>query len=200
MRSDIMDLTVIQDQDPIRMDHRRNSLCNDDFCHIAKFFQLFADLLFRRRIDCTGRIIKDQDLRIGKKCSCDTESLFLPAGQVISSLHKHGVQSVRKTLQELIRTCHTACMPDFFVICIRIAPFQVITYRSGKKLIFLQNNSDCRPQCMKIICFYIHTANSHRAAGRIIKPRDQLHERRFGGSGSTDHTDRLPGLDVQINI
>ena len=77
MRSDIMDLTVIQDQDPIRMDHRRNSLCNDDFCHIAKFFQLFADLLFRRRIDCTGRIIKDQDLRIGKKCSCDTESLLL---------------------------------------------------------------------------------------------------------------------------
>ena len=33
-----------------------------------------------------------------------------------------------------------------------------------------------------------------------IDSLDQLHERRFGGSGSTDHTNRLPGLDVQINI
>ena len=54
-------------------------------------------------------------------------------------LHKHGVQSCPENAQELIRTCH-GMHADFFVICIRIAPFQVITYRS-EKAHFLQNDS-----------------------------------------------------------
>ena len=65
MGADIADRTAVHDQNPIRILHGGNSLCDDDLGRFRNVFaQRFADLCVRPGIHRTGLIIENQDLRL----------------------------------------------------------------------------------------------------------------------------------------
>ena len=98
------------------------------------------DLGICRCINCTGGVIKNEDLGLLKKGSGDTQSLPLPARNIGSALLYHSVVPILHLLYEFIRTCHLAGPNAVFFCGILIPPSEVIDDRSGEKNILLKHH------------------------------------------------------------
>ena len=86
MGADGVDLSVIHDDDLIRIHDRSDALGDDQLGHVLDGGQLPADLGFRRRIDGAGGIIENQNLRFFQKRTGDAETLLLAAGEIDTAL------------------------------------------------------------------------------------------------------------------
>ena len=102
--------------------------------------------------------------------------------------------------KKFIRTRRAACFPDLYIGCIHIAPFQVFTHGSGEQHVFLQNDIDCIAESGKIVRAHILSADADGAAASVIQTRNELHQRRFRRTCSSEDSYRLTGFDLQRNI
>ena len=85
---------VVHDDNRVRVLNGADSLRDNELRCVAQILGVriahnhifigkgFSDLRLCRGIDCAGRVIENQDLRLFKKRSCDTESLLLTAGDI----------------------------------------------------------------------------------------------------------------------
>ena len=55
----------------------------------------------------------------------------------------------------------------------------------------LQNNTDLRHEFIQCIIPHILPVDENLSSGRIVKPWNQIHDRRFSRTGSSDNTDGL---------
>ena len=108
MGADGVDLSVIHDDDLIRIHDRSDALGDDQLGHVLDGGQLPADLGFRRRIDGAGGIIENQNLRFFQKRTGDAETLLLAAGEIDTALLQPGIQSVWKMGDKFIGAGHMA--------------------------------------------------------------------------------------------
>ena len=114
-----MNLPFIHNDDTVCILHTGYTLCNDQLCCIRDFFtECTADLRICSSIYRTGTVIQDQNLRFLKQCSCNTQSLLLTTGYVVSSLFNVGIIFIRETLDEFICTCK----PDMLPYILRRSP------------------------------------------------------------------------------
>ena len=200
MRADPVYFSVIKNDDLIRIHDGCYSLRNDNFCDILPRRQCLADLFLRCRVDRTCRIIEDQDFCLSDQRTRDAETLLLASGEVACALLEHGAEAVRHAVQKFIRTRRAACFPDLLIGCIRIAPFQVFTHGSGEQHVFLQNDIDCIAESGKIVRAHILSADADGAPAGVIQTRNELHQRRFRRTCSSEDSYRLTGFDLQRNI
>ena len=133
--------SVVQKKDLVRVHDGMNTLRNDDFGHLRQILpESLPDLCVRRGVHGGSRIIQDQDLRFLQQSACDTDTLFLSAGNVGSALFDIGVIPVRELPDEGIRLRDTGGFFAFLVSRVFIAPAQVFVNRPGEELVFLSND------------------------------------------------------------
>ena len=201
MRSEAVHRPVVHDNDPVAVLHRGNSLRDDELCGIGHVFRKpLPDLCIRRRIYRTGRIIKNQNLRILQQRSRNAEPLLLSAGDIRASLLNIGVIALRKPLDKLIRTGNPADPLALLLRSIFIAPAQILQNGSGEQDVLLQDNRHLVPQGFHVIIPHIHTADLDASSGHIIQTADQIHETRLCRAGSADDADALTGGNGKINV
>ena len=83
--ADSHDLSFIQYNDLVCIFYRRNSLRNDDLCSIRNFFpECFSNQRICLCIYRTCGVIQNQNLRFFQKCPCNTQTLLLSAGNIVS--------------------------------------------------------------------------------------------------------------------
>ncbi len=127
MRADLVNFAVIHHNDKVRLLHRYNPLGNQHRCDIRHLMgQILSDLCFGFCIDCAGRIIQYQNLRLFQQGSGDTQALFLTAGQISASLFHIRIIPVRKILDKFICMCQLARMDHFLIGRCFIPPSQVV--------------------------------------------------------------------------
>ena len=107
---------------------------------------------------------------------------------------------IRHPLYKFIRTRKFTRTLTFLLTGILIAPAQIIENTSGKQHVILEYHGHLIAQSIQIIVSHIHTAYQNFSGGHIIKTRDQIDQTGFCATGSTEDTDRLPGMDIQVDI
>ena len=83
MRTDSLHGAAVENDDLIRILHGGNTLCNDNLGRVRDFLrECLADERIRFGIDRTGRVIKNEDLRLFQQRTRNAESLLLTAGDI----------------------------------------------------------------------------------------------------------------------
>ena len=83
MRADSLHGAAVENDDLIRILHRGNTLCNDNLGRVRDLLrECLADKRIRFGIDRTGRVIKNEDLRLFQQRTRNAESLLLTAGNI----------------------------------------------------------------------------------------------------------------------
>ena len=88
-------------------------------------------------INCTCRIVQNQDFRFFKQRSCNTKALFLTAGYIVTALDNLCIVAVWKFLDKAVSLCQFTYILYFFVGCTFISPADIFKNSTGEKNIFL---------------------------------------------------------------
>ena len=195
------DGTAVHDDDPVGILHGSDALRDDD---LRRFRHILPQCLPDRRvgpgIDGAGGIVKYQYFGLFQQRPRDAQALFLPAGNVGPALFDMRVVTARQPRDKFVRAGHPAGGLYFLVGRFLASPEQVFFDGTGEKNILLQHDRNLITQRFKIVAPYVRSADLYDALSSVVKPRDQLDQRRFGGTGAADDADCLPRTDPQVNI
>ena len=111
--------SLIQNQDPVRMQDRADTLCNDQSCSIfCLFFQCTAEHHICLIVKSRKTVIKNIDLRPFCNSPGNGETLFLPAGYIGTSLGYLRIHLLLFFLYEVPCLSHFSRPLNFCVCCV----------------------------------------------------------------------------------
>ncbi|MPM45443.1 hypothetical protein SDC9_92130 [bioreactor metagenome] len=201
MRADCGDTAFVHEHDVVCIHHGSHALRDDDLCRLRqKLLQRLSNLRIRVGVHRTGGVIENQDAWFFEQRAGDAEALLLSAGDVGAALLNPRLIALRERLDEVVCLRKHAGVLDFFIGCLRISPAEVFRDGAGEEQVVLQNNGDGIAQNAQIIVLYVFAADRYRTVGRVIEPRNQLHERGFGRTGRAEDTDDFAGANVQVDV
>ena len=176
-------------------------MCNDDLGGVRNFFaECFPDQGIRLCIYCTGRVIQNQDLWFLKERPCDTQTLLLTTGYIVTSLDDFCIVTVRELLNESVSLRKLTYTFDFFIACSFITPADIFINGSREQYIFLKNHGYLVAQGFQAVITNINATDFDTSFCDIVKSWNELDKGRFCTSGSTDDTDSLSGFNMKINV
>ena len=130
--------SVIHNNNSVCTLNTGDSLCDDQFCCIWNFFcKCFTNLCIGCGIYGTCTVIKNQNLWLFKKGSCNTKTLLLPTRNIRTTLFDICMITIWHSVNKFIRTGKMAGPLTLFLCCILITPAEVIENCTGEKNIFL---------------------------------------------------------------
>ena len=180
MSSDTCRRSVVQHDDLIRILHGRRSLGDDKYCRISLHgANRPAQCRICSKIQRRRAVVKDQNIRLPHKSSRDGKTLLLSSRQIAAALLDPEFQPARFPVYKLF------CLGDFqrlFQFLFRgvfISPAQILRDSSFEQDSFLKHDSDARPQTFYLIFPDIISKDSDLSACSVIKPRNQIDQRRF---------------------
>ena len=144
MRSDSGDSTLIEYNDFIGVDNRADSLCDNDYRCVKVFFYRRTKPCVRPKIKSGKAVVKNIDIRLSDKCSCNRKTLLLTAGKIGTALTDAAVKSVGKLIDKFTALRNVKSESEPFFACILVAVKQIFSYGSAEKRCFLGNEADKR--------------------------------------------------------
>ena len=167
-------------------------------CH--QLFKRLLDTLLGAQVDAAGCLVQNEERRIGQHDPGDTEQLFLSLGQAATVLGQNRVIALGQTPDKAVRIGCLCCCNDLFPCGIRSAVGDIFRHRSGKQPGLLQNHAVAGTQAVPCHCGNILSGNGNLAAVHIIKPEQQINQRRLAAAGRTDNGDALSAVYIQVEI
>src|SRR5437867_2853358 len=107
----------------------------------------FLNLVLGGAVNCAGRIIQDENTRIGEQSSCNGQSLALTSGESHASLANHGLVAILKSGDKGIRLSILRCLLNSWLI--RLLPQaigDILRDGSREKKDILLDSRDLRTQ------------------------------------------------------
>ena len=110
VRADPVDLSALQNENAIGVLYRRSTLGDDDLRRLGnKFLKRLPDERVRLGIDRGGRIVQNEYFGFFQKSARNTQTLFLTARNITSTLFDIGIVSVGGTLRRVRRPSRPDC-------------------------------------------------------------------------------------------
>ena len=159
-----------------------------------------SDPCVRSRVNGAGGVVQDQNFRLFQKSAGDAQALLLAAGYIGSALLDPGVISIRKTVDELIRTGLAAGFLTFLQGGVFLSPAQVIQDGAGEEDIFLQNYGHLIPKGLKVIGADVFSSHADASCAHVVQAADQADQAGFAASRPADDADGLSRADVQLDV
>ena len=105
VRSGIAQFAAVENDDIVRPHHHRQPVRNDDHRPLpADHPQVRPDQLFALRVQRAGRLVENQNARIGQQSAGDRQPLPLAAGQVGAIFFQHRIIASAQFLDEFLGT------------------------------------------------------------------------------------------------
>ena len=201
MRANVGQTSLVEDEDAVAAQDRRNALGNDDLRRAGQSLaQTAADVLVRGHVDRAGRVVEDQNFRLLDDRAGNAQALALPAGEIRGVLLEQRLIAVRKTVDVFVGAGDCAGGLHLRQGRVGLAPAQVLGDRPGEERAVLQNHRHAVAQMLERVVPHVDAADAHRAAQRVVKARDQAHERGFALARAADHAYRLAALDMHCDM
>ena len=91
-------------------------------------------------------------------------------------------------------------LDDLLIRGVGSAVADILAHRPGEHENILRDEPDAPPQTVLRQCAHILPVDKHRARRDIVKPRQELAERRLPSAGGTHDRQTLPRRDVQVYV
>ncbi len=156
-----------------------------------------VDLGFDPRVDRRGRVVEDQDARIGQQRPGQRHPLALAAGQGEPLLPDHRVVALRQPGDELVRLGGLGRGQDLLPAGVGPPVGDVGPDRVGEQERVLADQPDRGPQRVQGEITDVVPADPQRPAGHVVEAGEQLRDGRFPRAGGADQRDGLAHRDLQ---
>ena len=201
MGTAFFDDAVIQDKDLVGILDGRQAVSDDEggTADHELVERILHDLL-AFRIECGGRFVQDEDLRILQDRSCDGDALTLTAGEDEAAIADLGIDATRQTLNEFLCIRGANGIPDLFIRRIQ-ATVEDIFFDGGiEKECILRHEADVVAKGADRHISDVDAVDADGSACHIIEPRKQVGNGGLAGAGGPDDGDGLSGSDNEIQI
>ena len=189
--------------DPFRELRDVGFVCDEDdrFSVVIQLLKDAHDLFRRVRVEIAGRLVGEKNRRIRDERACDRNALLLSAGKL------RWIMTFASFQSDAFDRSSRRRMPFFArpsEVAVEQRKLDVLDCRSAREQIeALKNESDFRvANHSALIAIELRDVDAveHVGAGRrTIETSDDVHQRRFAGTGRTHDGDELAFIDVEVD-
>lgn len=198
MRSPLDDLSVPNDQDLVRLADRAEPMGNDEArSTLHQSSHRLLNMKLRSRVHVARRLVEDEDRRIGQHRAGDREQLPLPLAQVASFGVQIRVVAVGQLADERVGVREPGRLFHFPIVGFQTAIPYVVSYRPGEDVGILQHKSDFSSDRLLVKLPDILSVDQDPARLNIVKPGQQVDNRRLARARRSDEGDRPARLRMQ---
>ena len=158
------------------------------------------DARLGRGVDRGGRVVEDQDARVGDERAGDRDALALAARERQAALADHGVVALRQRRDEVVRLRAARRLLDLGVARIRPREGDVVAHRGGEQERVLRDRRDRAPQLAQVELAHVDAVDEHAPCLHVVEARDQRCQRRLARAGAPDQRERAALGDVEIDL
>ncbi len=151
-------------------------------------------------VERAGRLVEDEDARIGHQRAGDGEALALAAREAAAALADHGVVAIRQFEDEFMRARELGRGNDRLDGHGGIGQGDVVADRTVEEHALLQHDADLTAQPGRVDDAEVEAVDEHAAALRHIEALHELRQRALAGPGRADDADDLPGRNVEVDV
>ena len=169
---------------------------NDDGAPLGDLDHVVLDDALAFVVERTGRLVEDQNARIGDQRARDRDALALAARQAVAAFADGSVVAFRHFQDEFVRAGKLRRGDDALDRHRRIGERDIVADRAVEQHVLLQHDADLPPQPGGIDHGKIDAVDQNAPALRHVKPLDQLGERALAGTRRPDDADDLSRRDT----
>ena len=145
-------------------------MCNCNGCTIlCQLFKTLLDPTFTFIVQCTGRLIQNQDWRILKENSGNRNSLLLSTGKPGSSFSDKCFISIRKFHNKVMDIGFLCRIFNLFHRSVRLTICNIFTDTSTEKINILLHKTNLITQTLKGQLSHIFSVNRNLSTCYIVK-------------------------------
>lgn len=200
-RSAFYDAAVVNNNDLVRLAERGEAVSDHNGRSAA--YQMLDSLLnevLGLGVNGCRCLVENEDARIFEDRACDRKSLALSARKTDTALAENGIVSVGLARDKFVRVCDICGVNNIVNgICV-VAVRNIVEDRVVEHHRLLLNESDLRTEIFHIDLADIDAVNVNMPLIVVIIAQEQIDERGFSRARSTDDTDDIARLDLQIDI
>ena len=152
---------------------------DDDGAALGHRAQVGLDDLLALGIERGGRLVEDQDARLGDERAGDREPLALAARQIGAALLDHRVIALRHPRDELVCARHLGGGHDLVDRQRGVGERDVLAHRAVKQHVLLQHHADLAAEPRWVDLRDVDPIDQHAAVGRLFETEHDAHQRRF---------------------
>ena len=190
------DLAVLQDDDSVEAGHRRQPVGDDD--RRASFHQVaesFLDHPLALGVQRRGRLVEDEDGRIGQDGAGDGDALPLSAGQFDAPFAGDGLEAFRELLDELEGVGLLGRLADLLHGGVRPAVRDILRDGPVEQEGLLGHVGDLPPQRDLGDFRNVLPVDADASFLDVRETQEQFREGGLAGTGPADEADALSGGD-----
>ena len=200
MRAVLHDLAVVDVEDLVRVLDGGQPVGDDEArATLEQMPQAGLQRLLGAGVDVRGRLVQNQDARVGEQHTRERDELALPGGQGRAALLHRGVVAIRQLHDELVRVHGLRRRLDLLVGGVELAVADVVTYVAGEDERVLQHHAHLPAQRFKRHVAHVVAINGHRTFRHVVEPGQQAHDGGLAGAGRADQGDGLARGDVEVD-
>jgi hypothetical protein len=151
-------------------------------------------------VDRAGRLVEDQDARLGEERSGDGDELLLPGADVRPLVVQDGVEAVRQASDEAVDVCRLRCRGDRLGGGLVGAVRDVLRDGAAEQPGVLQHHAHVLAQFLARHAGDVHTVQGDPPAGHVVEPHQQIDQGGLARPGRPDDGHGLSGQDGQRQV
>ena len=136
-----------------------------------------------------GRLVEDEQARIGEERARDGDELPLADAEVGRLVVEHRVVAVGQRVHEAVDVRRRRRGDDLLLRGVRAAVGDVLADRAGEQPRVLQHHAGARAQVVAGHAHRVDAVEGDPPALDVVEPHDEVHERRLAGAGRSDDRD-----------
>ena len=160
------------------------------------------DLHLGAGVDRAGRLVEDEDRRLGEEGAGDRQQLLLAGADVVALLVDQRVVAVGQRVHEAVDVASPCAAARISLLGgAGLAVGDVVADRAAEQPRVLQHHADAATAARGGASIAMSRPSSvMRAAVELVEPHDQVDERRLAGAGRPDDGDGLAGLGDEREV
>src|SRR5215813_21868 len=192
---------AVDGDESVAAPYGRQSVRDDEYGSAARELRhVLLDDALALVVERAGRLVEDQDARIGDERTGDGETLALAAGQARAALADDGVVTIGKLEDEVMGAGHLRSVNGLFDRHRAVGERDVVAHRAVEQDALLRHHADLTAQPGWIDHADIDAVDQNPSTRRRVEPLDQLGESALAGARRTDDADDLPGGNLETDV
>src|SRR6476661_5857616 len=187
MRAAFRDAAVVEHDDLVRVDDRREPVRNHDGRPaLGYLLERILDRLFGAAVERARRFIQHQDRRILEQCPRNCHALLLAAGKLEAALADHGFIMIRQSLDETVDGRTSRRTLDVVPGRVPATVSDVVTDRVVEQHRILRDDADRSAKALLNDPRNVLPVDRDRPGRRIVEAIEETGDGRLAGTGRAD--------------
>src|SRR2546423_3932396 len=195
------DLSLLEHDDQVGVANRRQAV-GDDECRPSgeEKPERLLDLPLGADVDGRGRLVQDQNSRVGEERASEGDQLALAERESAPAFLHLRLVAVLEAKDELVRADSLGRADD--LLCRRVRPPErdVLGDRAREEEPLLRHDSELAAERRLRDVAEVDAVERDPSAPRVVEAGQQFRDRRLAGARVADERNRCPRGDVEIEI